>query len=63
MTFSYSLDDAPDYECFIFVASKNQFDLSNIEEIDKKSYSVDFLKKGSYLPKDCDGSIFVLNKK
>lgn len=63
LPFSYSLDDAPDYECFIFVASKNQFDLSNIEKINKKSYSVDFLKKGSYLPKDCDGSIFVLNKK
>lgn len=63
LPFSYSLDNAPDYECFIFVASKNEFDLSNIEKINKDSYSVDFLKKGSYLPKGCDGSIFVLNKK
>ncbi len=63
LSFSYSLDDAPDYECFIFVASKNEFNLSALEKIDGKSYSIDFLKEGSYLPKNCDGSIFVLNKK
>ena len=63
LSFSYELDDAPKYECFIFVASKNPFDFSTIESLDKKDISVDFLKKGSYLPKDCDGSIFVLNKK
>ena len=63
LSFSYELDDAPKYECFIFVASKEPFDFSKIESLDKKDLSVDFLKKGSYLPKDCDGSIFVLNKK
>lgn len=63
LSFAYKLDDAPKYECFIFVASKEPFDFSKIEGLDKKSLSVDFLKKGSYLPKDCDGAIFVLNKK
>ncbi len=63
LSFSYSLDDAPNFECFVFVASKNSFDLSDIEASLKESYSVDFLKKGSYLPEGCDGSIFVLNKK
>ncbi len=62
LSFSYSLDDAPDYECFIFVASKNSFDLSQIEKIKKESFSIDFLKQGSYLPEGCDGSIFVLHK-
>jgi hypothetical protein len=62
LSFSYSLDDAPDYECFIFVASKNEFDLSQIEKIDSSKLSVSFLKKGSYLPENCDGSIFVLKK-
>ncbi len=62
LSFSYQLDDAPKYECFVFVASKEPFDFSKIESLDKKEFSVDFLKKGSYLPKDCDGSIFVLNK-
>ena len=63
LPFSYELDDAPKYECFVFVASKDPFDFSKVESLDKKSLSVDFLKKGSYLPKDCDGAIFVLNKK
>lgn len=62
LSFSYELDDAPKYECFVFVASKEPFDFSGIEKIDGKSMSPDFLKKGSYLPKGCDGTIFVLNK-
>jgi len=63
LPFSYELDDAPKYECFVFVASKEPFDFSKVESLDKNNLSVDFLKKGSYLPKDCDGAIFVLNKK
>ncbi len=62
LEFSYELDDAPKYECFIFVASKDSFDLSKIEEIEKSDYNLSFLKKGSYLPEGCDGSIFVLKK-
>ncbi|MBO4386346.1 MAG: hypothetical protein J5817_04930 [Treponema sp.] len=63
LSFSYALDDAPDYECFVFVASKKAFDLSKMEKISSRKYSIDFLKKGSYLPKDCDSSVFILNKK
>ncbi|MBQ4013739.1 MAG: hypothetical protein II610_00590 [Treponema sp.] len=63
LSFAYELDDAPKYECFIFVASKSPFDFSSIESLDKNKLSVDFLKQGSYLPKDCDGAIFTLNKK
>ena len=62
LSFSYELDDAPKYECFVFVASKDAFDLSGIEKIDRNSLSVAFLKNGTYLPKGCDGTIFVLNK-
>ena len=62
LSFSYSLDDAPDYECFIFVASKKAFDLNGIEKLSKENIDIEFLKKGSYLPKDADGSIFVLKK-
>ena len=62
LSFSYALDDAPDYECFIFVASEKSFDLSQVEKIKKDSFSIDFLKQGSYLPEGCDGSIFILHK-
>ena len=63
LSFAYKLDDAPKYECFVFVASKEPFDFSAIETLDKNNLNAAFLKKGSYLPKDCDGAIFVLNKK
>ncbi|MBP5438359.1 MAG: hypothetical protein J6Y30_10305 [Treponema sp.] len=63
LSFSYALDDAPDYECFVFVASKKAFDLSKMDKISSRKFSIDFLKKGSYLPKDCDSSVFILNKK
>ena len=62
LSFSYSLDDAPEYECFIFVASKKEFDFAGIEKINREKFNIDFLKNGTYLPKDCDGSIFVLKK-
>ncbi len=63
LSFAYSLDNAPNYECFIFVASKDEFELSKLEKIERNKLSIDFLKEGSYLPKNCDGSIFVLLKK
>lgn len=62
LSFSYSLDDAPDYECFIFAASKTPFDLSQIEKINKDKVNIEFLKKASYLPENCDAAIFVLKK-
>ena len=63
LEFSYKLDAAPKYECFIFVASKNSFDMSKIENVDKNKYSIEYLKNGSYLPSECESSVFVLNKK
>ena len=63
LSFSYALDDAPDYECFVFVASNDEFDLSKIEEISTKSYSIDFFKKAGFLPDNCKKSVFVLKKK
>ena len=62
LKFSYELDDAPKYECFIFVASKKPFDMSKIEDVKKSVYDINFLKKGTYLPEGGAGSIFVLNK-
>ena len=63
LSFSYALDNAPEYECFIFVASKNPFDLSGIEKISSDLIDLDFLKKRSWLPQSCDASFFVLKKK
>ncbi len=63
LAFSYALDDAPDYECFVFVVSKKSFDMSKIENVDKNKYSIEYLKNGSYLPSECESSVFVLNKK
>lgn len=63
LSFSYSLDDAPRYECFVFVASKKAFDMSALDRISKDSYSIDFIKSGSYLPQNCNASVFVLNKR
>ena len=63
LSFAYALDDAPDYECFVFVTSKDKFDLSALEKISRKEYNLDFLQKGSYLPKNCEHTVFILNKK
>jgi len=59
LAYSYVLDDAPEYECFVFVVSKKPFEINDIE---KSKFSVDFLKMGEYLPKDCKCSVFVLKK-
>lgn len=63
LSFSYALDDAPDYECFVFAASKNPFDLSGIENLDPALIDLDFLKKESWLPEGCRTSYFMLKKK
>lgn len=63
LSFSYVLDDAPAYECFVFVASKNKFDMSKFEkEIKNKRPNTDDLSKGVYFPEGCDGAIFLLKK-
>ncbi|MBO4404489.1 MAG: hypothetical protein J5780_04070 [Treponema sp.] len=63
LSFSYSLDDAPDYECFVFVASAQTFDLSEIETKTRGSCNPEYLKNGSWLPAECESSVFVLNKR
>ncbi len=62
LDFSYKLDAAPDYECFVFVASKEPFSLENIQNLSKKECSVEYLKKGKYSPEGCSSFVFVLNK-
>lgn len=61
LDFSYELDDAPEYECFIFVTSNERFTLDNIEKnfVDK---SEKYIEKGKFLPKNTRKSIFLLAK-
>ena len=63
LDFSYELDDAPDFECFILVASKKAFSLEGIdEEIAASSVDVDFIQVGNYLPSGTDRTAFLLRK-
>lgn len=62
LNFSYELDNAPDFECFVMVSSKNQFNLEDIERRIKKSDDIEYLKGLSFLPKTTDGTVFVLEK-
>ena len=64
LSFSYELDDAPEYECFIFVASKEEFRLEEIEKAadGKKPIRYDYLKSGKYFPKGSEASVFILEK-
>lgn len=62
LDFSYELDNAPDFECFIMVTSKQQFTLDDLEDKIKNKTDIDYLKKLSYLPKKTDGITFVLDK-
>ena len=62
LDFSYELDNAPDFECFIMVTSKEQFSLDDLESKIKNKTDIDYLRRLSYLPKKTDGIIFVLDK-
>ena len=62
LDFSYELDNAPDFECFIMVTSKKQFSLDDIENSIKKKTDIDYLTKLSYLPKKTEGITFTLEK-
>lgn len=62
LEYSYVLDDAPKYECFVFVTSNKPFNLKNIDKHEKSMQNLNYVKKGKYLPKDCKKSILVLNK-
>ena len=62
LDFSYELDNAPDFECFILVTSKKQFNLSDLEEKIQNKTDIDYISELSYLPKKTEGTIFVLEK-
>ena len=62
LDFSYELDNAPDFECFIMVTSKKQFSLEGIENQIKNKTDIDYLTKLSYLPKKTEGITFTLEK-
>lgn len=62
LDFSYELDNAPDFECFIMVTSKQQFTLDDLEDKIKNKTDINYLKKLSYLPKKTEGITFVLGK-
>ena len=62
LDFSYELDNAPDFECFIMVTSKKQFSLDGIENKIKHKTDIDYITNLDYLPKKTEGVTFTLEK-
>lgn len=62
LDFSYELDNAPDFECFIFVGSEQQFSLDDLQNRIKNKTDLNYLKKLSYLPKKTSAITYVLEK-
>lgn len=62
LNFSYELDNAPNFECFVMVSSEKEFNLNDIEKRIENSKELEYLLKMKYLPKKTDGAIFVLEK-
>lgn len=62
LDFSYELDNAPDFECFVMVTSTKEFNLSDIEKRIKNKTDIEYLKSMSYLPKKTEGISFILEK-
>ena len=62
LDFSYELDNAPSFECFVMVSSEKEFNLNDIEKRIENSKELDYLLEMKYLPKKTDGSVFVLEK-
>ena len=62
LDFSYELDNAPDFECFVLVTSKKQFSLEDIESKIKNKTDIDYITKLSYIPKKTEGVTFTLEK-
>lgn len=62
LDFSYELDNAPDFECFVFVTSKKAFDLNDIEKKIKKPTDINYLTKFDYLPKTTEAISFIIKK-
>ncbi len=62
LDFSYELDNAPDFECFIMVTSTRQFSLEDLESKIKNKTDIDYITQLSYLPKKTNGITFTLEK-
>lgn len=62
LDFSYELDNAPNFECFVMVSSEKEFNLNDIEKRIENSKELDYLLEMKYLPKKTDGAVFVLEK-
>ena len=62
LDFSYELDDAPDYECFIMVSSKQEFSLEDITKKLKEPTNIEYIQALKYLPKKTEAISFVLEK-
>ena len=62
LDFSYELDNAPDFECFVLVTAKKQFSLDGLENAIKNKTDIDYITKLSYLPKKTEGVTFTLEK-
>lgn len=62
LDFSYELDDAPDYECFVFVTGDKPFVLDELSMIDSSKAKLDIIKSSEYVPKTCAKTIFMLKK-
>ena len=65
LPFSYQLDDAPDYEIFIFITSNEQFKIETVIDIMKKLSSTIANKLNNIkfdLPLHFEQSVFVLKK-
>lgn len=62
LDFSYELDDAPEYECFVFVTSDKPFVLDELSMIDSQDAKLDIIKSSQYVPKNCSKTIFMLKK-
>jgi len=62
LDFSYELDNAPSFECFIMVTSKKQFNLEGLDEAIKNKTDIKYITELSYLPKRTKGTVFILGK-
>lgn len=61
LDYSYTLDNAPDFESFIFVASDKPFEMTSIEEINQ-DFNKEFIENRSFVPTGCQVSVFTLKK-
>lgn len=55
LDFSYQLDDAPDFERFVFITSDSQFDISSLMDFVENTNKISSLKDenlSKYLPQD-----------